>query len=151
MKYLVLSLIALIQAGCASFSPTGYIEKEECGIAGELSFRAECYGGFSDTMISANKYIVTFEGNESTTLQRATDLAILHCTNVALSSNNQYMSIDIAERRLVTSISSSKGITSTTDYPIVSMYCKTSSKKLPVYIDASILKKQLREKYGVSN
>ena len=148
MKYFILILIVFMQSGCAMFLPTGYIEKKECGIVEELSSKAECYGGFSDTMISAGKYMVTFEGNEFTTLQRATDLAILHCTEVALASNNQYIFIEIAERRLITSISSSKDQMSTTDNPIVSVYCNISNENLSEYIKASNLRKQLQKKYG---
>jgi len=149
VKYIPLLILVMLSLGCSSFSPTGYIVKEDCGMGGQLTFKAECFGGYSSTTISENKLLVTFEGNEYTSLQRATDLAILHCSELALNSRFAFVSIDIAERKLMTSVSSSEGKTSTSNYPIASIYCSTSSTKANGYIEARTLNADLKSKYEI--
>jgi hypothetical protein len=91
-KILILTIILL--SGCASlFEPTGYIEKEECSISDKLSLKPECIGGYSSTMIADNKLLVIFQRNSKTTHQRATDLAILRCSELALNSKSRYTTV----------------------------------------------------------
>lgn len=143
---LYLLMLSVVVVGCSAFKPTGYIEREDCGIGGELSFKAACYGGYSSTIISENKFMVTFEGNEFTTLQRATDLAIFHCSELTLKDKNKFMSIEIVERKIITSVNASNGNASTSTYPIASIYCDISNIKNNKNIEAEMSNQQLKSK-----
>ena len=94
-------------------------------------------------------FLVTFEGNELTTLQRATDLAILHYTQLALNSGFTFIFITIAERSMVTSVSASNGNAFTSNYPMASIYCSITDTKTGNSIEDTALNFQLKSKYKI--
>jgi hypothetical protein len=66
-----------------------------------------------------------------------------------LSSGPSFVSIEITERRIVTSVRSKDGNASTSHFPMASIYCSISKTNTENSMSASVIREQLRSKYGI--
>ncbi len=91
--YLQIALLALGACTTTTQStPTKYVRKTECHSGDRVQLQQECGYGYSEVMTDENVYVVSFEGNSSTSLERTTDFAILRCAQIA----KDRVSLDIA-------------------------------------------------------
>lgn len=149
----LLILSPLIFVGCAtdiSLGPSTYTQKRECDLSERLRFEIGCRSGYSSSLIGQNRYLVSFEGNSRTSLERATDFAILRCSELALEREVLTIDFVVVERQLVTSVSSnSNGQVSSSDYPLVSIECNFSPSARPDSLSAEQANAEIRLKYEI--
>lgn len=80
IKYLILLFSTFLTVSC--LSPTPYQSKSNSSS-----------NGFSIKKLSEQNYIVSFDGNEETSRERANDFALLRAAQLSLSNGYQYMTI----------------------------------------------------------
>lgn len=76
-KKIVLCVAVFQLAACATLGPTGY---QQVGFT----------GGYSDTKIQEGIYRIEFKGNKRTSEERASNLALLRASEVALENGYNY-------------------------------------------------------------
>jgi hypothetical protein len=101
---------ALALAAALAACATGY--KTEGGIG---IWR----GGFSETQLAPDMYVVTFKGNAKTDMERSTDFTLLRSAELTLGAGYQYFAIVDAKERVRT-VAGSSGSTSTYSHATVS-------------------------------
>lgn len=152
-RYILLIATSVLFAGCASdlsLGPTPYSQKLECDIVERLRFEVGCRSGYSSSIIGQNRHLVSFEGRSRTSLERATDFAILRCSELALEREVTAITFAIVERQLVSSISTnSDGNVSSSDYPLVSIECDFSGSGTSDALSAIQTNSEIRTKYGI--
>lgn len=149
-QFKILGLLALIiLTGCA----TPY---QETGST----------GGFTDKQISRNEFIVAFSGNGYTSSQRAVDLCLLRCAEVALGNGFHYFILTAANAGYDTSTAVSVGNYFPTGYGGVGSFSATQTIPKPIaanrmvcfrekptvttqYFDAQNVYNEFSKKYGV--
>lgn len=60
-------------------------------------------GGYSDSKIDKNKFLVTFVGNGYTNMQKASDYSLLRSGEIAKENNFTYFKVDNSEEEIVRS------------------------------------------------
>lgn len=136
----------VFMCGCSMLQPTGYVEQVECGV---FPVSENCLG-YSSHQVAANVYQVTFEGNEFSSLKRTTDFAMLRCGELALESGDQYVLVDIIERRHNRSVSGSDGNISSTELPVTSITCRLVSEGEQSALNAKELASNIKLEYGLN-
>jgi membrane-associated protease RseP (regulator of RpoE activity) len=123
-------------------------------------------GGFTDKQISRNEFIVAFSGNGYTSSQRAVDLCLLRCAEVALGNGFHYFILTAANAGYDTSTAVSVGNYFPTGYGGVGSFSATQTIPKPIaanrmvcfrekptvttqYFDAQNVYNELSQKYGV--
>ena len=104
---LILLTTLLSLAACSTMSsvpPTKFIRKTDCRENDPIRGQQECGFGFSEVMTDENVYVVSFEGNSSTTLERTSDFAILRCAQIAKERVSLDIVFYITESDFVTSV-----------------------------------------------
>ena len=72
----VLFLCSIVLMGCATANiPSGF------------------FGGYEDTQLDSNLWIVNFHGNQFTGVQRSIDMALLHSADLSLKSRFPYFAV----------------------------------------------------------
>ena len=83
---IILSLVLITLIGCATaYQPMGIT------------------GGYADSQVSENEFIIQFEGNGYTDKMRAVQFALMHCADVCLAHGFGYFKI--VEDRIETNVS----------------------------------------------
>jgi hypothetical protein len=161
MRHITLVMIsAAILAGCAtSYQPMGW------------------NGGYEETRLDKNVFLVSFRGNQHTSMQQAQDFAFLRAADLALESGYQYLAIVQSDKSLAPSssitptwsphsaidyyvsyaymnsrASSTGGATDDVSKPSITMtiICfKESPETLATVLDASFMAESIRRKYGI--
>lgn len=145
MKSLAFLIVPLILLGCAT------------------PYQANSYlGGYSDAQLGTNVFQIRFQANGYTTLEKASDLALLHAADVTLQHGFRYFVIKNEAGRLdhhknkapssaydalVTKEDSGTGW-STTQYTIT-CYGSRPNSDLTVY-DAKDVDRAIRTRYGIN-
>lgn len=135
-------------------------------------------GGFSETQLSENVYRVRFNGNSSTTTERASDFALLRSAELCLTTGYQYFVVfgEESEQQLTeyttptqsqtygqgTVTGNSVFVSSTTTttggqtyviskpgHSMLVAFFKTPPDDLGFVYEASFIDTSLREKYGL--
>ena len=117
MKILPVILLFLL-AGCA----TGYHP---------LSID----GGYTDSQYSPNTFRVIFRGNGYTSMERAQDLALLRCSELALTNGFHYFQVINESDAVSHSYISTPGSSTTTGYFSGNAYYSTTIDSPPQTID----------------
>ena len=119
-------LFVLLLSGCA----TGYQPKDP-----NLPT-----GGYSDIQLDTNVFKITFQVNEFTSIDRATDFTLLRSAELALEHGFNYFVVDAQQYTKATMF--------TMPYYSNTIVCFRKRPQEFVY-DAWLLVKSLKEKYGI--
>jgi len=160
MKIAVMTLAALVLAGCATpYQRTGFT------------------GGFSETRLQENAFSVSFRGNGYTSRERSTDFAMLRCAELTLENGFKFFVIADSAQDTKTGYYNTGGSSHT--YGTVNTFGNTSygsfntyhsgSRTIPIHkprssytifclqekpegamaFDATFLANSIRQKYGM--
>lgn len=122
----VLILIPIVSFG-GIFSPTPYQKIQSCTFFQTLKMSKKCAGGYSSIKITPNKYLVKSLGNQFTSEERVTYIAIKRCAEIAIHKNYKYIALGAIESEVKQRVSGTKGNVSTIEYPIASVMCVLKS------------------------
>ena len=153
----IIALLPILIIGCA----TNYIAK-----GGD--------SGYSSMQINESSYRVSFDGNELTSAERATDFALLRCAELTMNGNFRFFTIirdesfvekkEIVEPSTIsikteavakdsthTTTTITPGRTTSHSMPRIS-YIITCMNEKPnqLYYDAKIISDEIRRKYKIS-
>jgi hypothetical protein len=114
-------------------------------------------GGFSETRMDKNIWVVRFEGNRYTSDERATDFVLLRCAELALENGYPYFAIvgsaDQSSFRAFTEVHgsgpyawASSNIIKSPGRANTIIGLREKPENAPVY-DAAFLRAELRKKY----
>lgn len=92
-------------------------------------------GGYSDSQYSPNTFRVTFRGNGYTSMERAQDLALLRCSELALTNGFHYFQVINENDAVNHSYISTLGSSTTTGYFSGNAYYSTTVDSPPQTID----------------
>lgn len=136
--YINIFLFTILLAGCA----TPYQSK---------SF----VGGFSETQIAEDIFIINFEGNGFTSRTRASDFTLLRCAELTLQNNFKYFIVlDSSNYEKKHFYVQGKNINTIlkpgNDYKI-RMFNENVNDGGLIYYDAEFIKKSIQSKYRMNN